>query len=74
MTTDQDKAFINAAITGTGMTKDGKHIPVADIYLPFADCDNCLHKGIVAEVAGSHCYMFKEKPGVRCGQFKRVPQ
>jgi hypothetical protein len=34
--------------------------------LPDADCDNCKYGG---EYDGQHCYMFKDEPGDKCGQF-----
>lgn len=39
-----------------------------------ADCENCKYNyGSYAEYpANQHCYMFKESPGNKCGQFKIV--
>jgi hypothetical protein len=39
-------------------------------FLPNADCENCRHK--LFAVKNSHCYMFVERPGDKCGQFRRV--
>lgn len=41
------------------------------VPLPMADCPNCLYSTLPNE--GGHCYMFKEKPGERCGQMKEKP-
>lgn len=35
--------------------------------IPLADCKNCEHKRLPHQEL--HCYMFKVKPGDRCGQF-----
>ena len=42
--------------------------------LPDADCDNCKLKcGSYAEYPTNQwCYMFEERPGDRCGQFKVI--
>lgn len=34
--------------------------------LPKADCPRCKYR---EPKQGGHCYMFREKPGDRCGQF-----
>lgn len=31
--TDDDKALVDAVLYGTGFMKDGKHIPIEDVYL-----------------------------------------
>ena len=36
-------------------------------FLPKADCKNCKYSG---KFDDQHCYMFKTKPGDKCGQFK----
>ena len=36
--------------------------------LPDADCDRCQYKRWAEP--GLHCYMFRDKPGPKCGQFK----
>ena len=41
--------------------------PEVALYVPKADCARCRHRK--PDVPGSHCYMFSEKPGERCGQF-----
>jgi hypothetical protein len=38
-------------------------------FLPDADCENCKYGG---EFEDQHCYMFEDKPGDKCGQFKKV--
>lgn len=35
--------------------------------LPDANCQQCKYRGAYE---GGHCYMFQEKPGDKCGQFK----
>ena len=38
-------------------------------FLPDADCENCKHK---KDPRIGHCHMFLERPGDKCGQFRRV--
>jgi hypothetical protein len=41
--------------------------------LPDADCKNCYYKlGSYAESTYQWCYMFKESPGNKCGQFRTI--
>jgi hypothetical protein len=40
------------------------------IPLPLADCPNCRYSKLPSD--GGHCYMFKDRPGERCGQFTKV--
>jgi hypothetical protein len=40
-------------------------------FLPDADCENCEHKQYAQ---GGHCYVFLERPGDKCGQFKAREQ
>lgn len=37
--------------------------------LPVADCPNCAYMKIHDD--DGHCYMFRDKPGERCGQFRK---
>lgn len=37
--------------------------------IPLADCGHCDYRD---GGNGMHCYMFRDKPGDRCGQFKRA--
>lgn len=45
-----------------------KNIGAAFESIPLADCTNCRYKQ--SENATNHCYMFKQTPGSRCGQFQ----
>jgi len=36
--------------------------------LPIADCANCYYSDL--EHDDAHCYMFENRPGDQCGQFK----
>ncbi len=45
--------------------------PLADEHLPLADCARCKHS---QQPDGGHCFMFKDAPGPRCGQFTRIPE
>jgi hypothetical protein len=45
--------------------KDGKMLPSE--LLPDADCENCEHRMYDQEY---HCYIFRERPGDKCAQFK----
>jgi hypothetical protein len=47
----------------------GKRPAIDD--LPDADCGNCRYGG---DYEDQHCYMFKDKPGDKCGQFKNKIQ
>jgi hypothetical protein len=38
-------------------------------FLPNADCENCEHK---KDPRIGHCHMFLERPGDKCGQFRRA--
>lgn len=38
--------------------------------LPDADCDNCEYMLLNDPRSGGHCYMFRDKPGMKCGQFR----
>jgi hypothetical protein len=38
--------------------------------LPLAECDSCEWMALKDGDAG-HCYMFRDPPGERCGQFKK---
>lgn len=41
--------------------------------LPDADCENCNYFVVsYTESTDQWCYMFKERPGSKCGQFKTV--
>jgi len=41
--------------------------------LPDADCKSCYYKlGSYAESTYQWCYMFKESPGNKCGQFRTI--
>lgn len=40
-----------------------------DEKIPLADCDNCHYKS-AGKYRDGHCYMFKKRPGERCGQFR----
>jgi hypothetical protein len=37
--------------------------------IPLADCEHCVHMGCNKD--GGHCYMFSEKPGKYCAQFRK---
>ncbi len=54
------------AIAAAMMGGDPSEVRVG---LPAADCGNCKHRK--PDGPGQHCYMFKEKPGLYCGQFSR---
>lgn len=41
-----------------------KRVPLTS--LPMADCPNCQH---MENPEDGHCYMFRERPSERCGQF-----
>ena len=45
----------------------GSFIRVPLECLPLADCPNCAYSKLPND--GGHCYMFRDKPGERCGQF-----
>lgn len=49
----------------------GGFVPLDELELPDADCDNCEYMALNNPRSGGHCYMFKEKPGLTCGQFKK---
>lgn len=36
--------------------------------LPRADCARCAYR--LGDSAAAHCYMFVQRPGERCGQFR----
>ena len=36
-----------------------------------ANCEQCLYRKPDWR-DGGHCYMFRERPGERCGQFRKV--
>lgn len=38
--------------------------------IPFADCKNCEFMKLPHEI-DTHCYMFEDKPGNYCAQFKQ---
>lgn len=40
--------------------------------LPDADCRNCEYMRLNGPRSGGHCYMFRDKPGLKCGQFRAV--
>jgi len=42
------------------------NVPYNCDTIPKADCDRCKYG---FKVDGQHCYMFRDKPGDRCGQF-----
>jgi hypothetical protein len=47
---------------------DGRYM-MSPEFLPDADCERCRFKPFASK--GSHCYMFVEWPGDKCGQFRR---
>jgi hypothetical protein len=47
----------------------GSFIRVPLELLPVADCPNCTYMKM--NDGNDHCYMFKYKPGERCGQFTK---
>ena len=55
--------FMAAVLLGPHLA--GVHLP--EHLLPAADCGRCKHRH---QPDGGHCYMFREKPGPRCGQFQ----
>lgn len=36
------------------------------------DCENCEYMKLNDNRSGSHCYMFSDKPGLKCGQFREA--
>ena len=50
-----------------GCILDGPYM-MPEWALPDADCEKCRHKQFATR--GSHCYMFVERPGDKCGQFR----
>ena len=48
---------------------DGAYMMPSE-FLPNADCEKCEHRQRPERRQDGHCYMFMEKPGDKCGQFR----